>query len=319
MKFSTLTLILVFLTAGTASADILHLDGGGRVEGVVTVAGDVLLVKTIHGTARIPAAHVIRRVELPYVTEIYEERRGRIDDTDADAVFDLGRWCETNGMRRRAREHFKQVLILDPDHARARARQGLVKHEGLWMTPERAHTLRMSKQGFVHYDGRWFTPAGLKAFVRAKQQAAILEEAMAAKREEREERERKRREAEEAKKREEAALRQAEEDRRERARLQSERDRLVDMLRYMYLRDSYSSYRSYRGTWVGWGGWYGGVCPPVATPYRRTCGGIVGYRSVGYRSGSSGGAFGRRPVGTGYGGTGRYTQSPLLTGRATVR
>ncbi|MEN8150518.1 MAG: hypothetical protein ABFS86_11895 [Planctomycetota bacterium] len=306
MKPAALAMLLLLAAAGTATADIVYLDGGGRVEGVVTIVGDSLIVKSIHGTARVPAARVLRRVERPYVTEIYEARRGRTDPADADAVFGLAAWCEKQGMRKQAREHFAEVLVLDPDHARARARQGLVKHEGIWMTPERAHGLRMTKEGFVRYDGRWFTPAGLKAYIRAKQAAAVLEEAMAKKREEREERERKRREAEETKRREEEARRRAEEDRRERERLQRERDRLVDVLRWMALHDAYR----YRGSWIGWGGWYGGGCRPV--PYRG-----YGYRPRGaaYGGGSSAGAFGTRPVGTGYGGPGRYTQGPFVNGR----
>ena len=300
---------LLFLSAATAHADILYLENGGRVEGVVTEGADHLVVRSIHGTTKIPANRVLRRVKVAYITEVFADRRRRTDARDPDALFALAIWCEREGLRREVQPLLRAVLDLDPDHGPTRARQGLVKFSGLWMTPERAHDLRMTKEGFVRYDGRYFTPAGLKAYIAAKHESALLQEIMARKRAEREAREKKKRDEETARKREEERLRQAEEDREERRRLQRKNDELVDLLRVLHLRDAYygrSSWRGWGGYWSGWSGWgWGGCHPPIVVPHpdRR---GSIGYGSAGAR---------RPGVGTGYRTTGSWTASPIPTWR----
>jgi len=309
---ATVLALSVLLIPSAAFADILYLQNGGQVEGVVTGGPEFFVVRSIHGTTKIPANRVLRRVKLPYITEVFEQKRKGTDPKDPDALFDLALWCEREGLRREVDPLIRAVLELDPDHRSTRARQGLVKYAGLWMTPERAHRLRMMKEGFVRYDDRWFTPAGLKAYISAKQEAALLKEIIARKREEREARERKISAEETARKREEERIRQAEEDREERRRLQRKNDELVDVLRVMYLRDAYyGRYRSrgwggYYG-YRGWGGWgLGGGCyPPIAVPYRGHRG-YYGYGSAGSRG---------LGVGTGYRLTGSYTASPIPTWR----
>jgi hypothetical protein len=268
MKSAAIALCgVLVLFASTARADILHLEGGGRIEGVVTGGPEVFTVRSLAGTARIPADEIVRRVETPYVTETYERKLARTDRTDPDALYLLSIWCERKGLSRRARALLDEILLLDPDHAKTRARLGQVRFEGNWMTEAEARDARMVKEGFVKYEGRWFTPDGLKAYIRAKQETARLEEEIARKRALREEKERKRREAEEKKKREEALLRQVEEDRRERERLQRERDQLVDLLRALHLRDAWSGrYAGWRTGYYPYGVGYG-YCRPRPVPY----------------------------------------------------
>jgi len=305
MKGVVLAIFFLAIPA-VARADILYLENGGRVEGVVSGGPEHLIIRSIHGTMKIAAHRVRHRVELPYITEIFAERRSRTSAKDPDALFALARWCEREGLRKEIVPLLEAVLDLDPDHAPTRARQGLVKYADRWMTPERADELRMTKEGFVRYEDRWFTPAGLKAYIHAKHETARLEEMVARKLEEREARERKIREAEAAKKREEERLRQADEDRLERRRLQRKNDELVDLLRVMHLRDAY--YGSWGRRWSvpyywGWGGsvGWGGCRRPIAAP----CRGYSGWVGTG--------------VGTGYRLTGRYTQSPLMIGRSVRR
>jgi hypothetical protein len=306
---TTLLALLLLAIPNAALADILYLENGGRVEGVVTEGGGYLIVKSLHGTTRIPENRVLRHVKVRYVTQVFEEKRKRADTTDPDALFALALWCEREGLRREVEPLLRAVLDLDPDHGPTRARQGLVKFAGLWMTPERAHELRMTKEGFVRYDGRWFTPAGLKAYVHAKRESALLAEIMERKRADREARERKLREEEAARKRDEERLRRAEEEREERRRRQRKEDELVDLLRVLHLREAfYGGYgwRGWGGYHSGWGGWgWGGCHPPVAVPYR------IGY---GFHGRGTVGARGPA-VGTGYRLSGTYTVSPIPTWR----
>lgn len=245
MRFGTLLITLLALCA-PAGADVLYLEGGGRVEGVVTDEGRHYVVRSTKGTARVERARVAKRVRLPYVTEVYEERRGAVGPEDADGRFLLALWCSTNGLARQGRTHLMEVLLIDPDHARARARLGFIRHEGVWMMPEEAKDAAMAARGYVRFDGRWFTPEGLLAWIDARQELARLNEEIAQRKVEREkaklealrEAEKLAKERAERKALEQAMAR-AEADRIERERLARQNEEMLRLLRDMYLRNSY--------------------------------------------------------------------------------
>lgn len=281
MKTVTTTAAVLFLLAltATASADVLLLKSGGRVEGVVTEKGDRYVVKSLNGTAEVPRDQVGRRVEAPYVTEIYERKLARIDPEDADARVELALWCAKQGLRDRERENLEAAIRIDPDHEAARHRLGFVRFEGAWMMPEEAREAKLAKAGLVPFEGRWYTPEGLKAYLDAKKEMAKLRAEEEARRAAREEAERKRREEEERLAREEAerkakeeALARAEEDRRARERLELENELLRERLREEIRRQSRDY--GYGYGWYGYGYPYGVVSPGYVgglSPTRPAC------------------------------------------------
>lgn len=285
MKTATTAAAVLFLLAlsANARADILLLKSGGRVEGVVTEKGDRYVVKSLNGTAEVPRDEVGRRVEVPYVTEVYERKLARIDPEDADARVELALWCAKQGLRDRERENLEAAITIDPDHETARHRLGFVRYEGAWMKPEEAREAKLAKAGLVPFEGRWYTPEGLKAYLDATKEMAKLRAEEEARRAAREEAERKKREEEERLAREaaerkakEAALARAEADRRERERLERENDLLRERLREEIRRQSW-----------GYRGGYGYFYYPYGAWSPRAGGGYAPVRPVRPRSGLS--------------------------------
>jgi hypothetical protein len=240
MKSAALALLLLILACPppAARADILLLKGGGRVEGVVTDLGESYRVSALNGRAWIRKERVVGRVETPYVTEVYERRRAEAEEADPDAQFRLALWCEGVGLEEQAETHLRLTLLVAPNHERARARLRHVRYRGVWMTPEEAKAAAMAAAGYISFEGKWFTESGLRAYLEAKMEAARVEALVGKLRAERAEAELEaelraeelaRKQAE--RKLLEEALARAEEDRRERERLQREVAELRSLLR----------------------------------------------------------------------------------------
>ena len=237
IRVAIVAVILLLAAAPAAVADVLYLANGGRVEGAVRVEGDSYVVEMLNGSARIAVASVVYRQKIPYVTEVYEARRAAMKADDPDAHLRLSLWCRSKGLRDRADAHLEQVLLLDPDHAEARALRGEVKFEGQWVDREAVKDLQMARAGFLRFEGRWFTEAGLAAYLAAKKELFEMEAVAEDRRAAREAEARKAREDEERiaklaaeRKAIEAALKQAEEDRLARDALIRENQRLLDRL-----------------------------------------------------------------------------------------
>ncbi len=229
---------VVLLAAAGAAADILYLKNGGRIEGVVREEGDVFVVESLSGTARVRRGEVSYRQSMPYVTEIYAERRARIRPGDAEGFFALARFCRENGLRREEQAALRSVVEISPDHAEARALLGEVKHRGEWLPRAAARTARLREAGFREVGGKYLTPAGLSALLAVEsERARVAEEAgrrLAVREEEALRRrllaEQMRRAEVEREAAERAAVR-AEEAERERARLERENAELRELVR----------------------------------------------------------------------------------------
>ncbi len=250
---------LALVMAGTALADIVYLEGGGRVEGVVTDLGSRVKVEGLHGFVLLKKSKIRFQQKTPFITEIYAEKRSRIDDRKADDHYRLAMWCRRNGLGKRATAHLDRSLELDPDHANTRATLGHVKYKDVWLSRGDALNARMAERGFVRYQDRWFTEAGLLAYLDARREELKIEAMAERLRAEREALARKEREDEERlkllvaeRRMVEDALAAAEQTRRERDELLRQNRDLIDLMRER----SYSS--GWYGGWGIYGSWYGG-------------------------------------------------------------
>ncbi|MCU0728074.1 MAG: hypothetical protein MUE73_20185 [Planctomycetes bacterium] len=137
-------LAALLILAAAAAADTLYLKNGGTFEGKLVEKTATHYVFRIPGVGvqRIPLNDVLRVEEKDTAADEYERRRAALGAGDAEARYGLGLWCETQGLRREAREMFAEVLELAPDHAEARAKLGYAKYDGRWVEKREAERLR---------------------------------------------------------------------------------------------------------------------------------------------------------------------------------
>ena len=162
-----LLLVAVTLTPAILQADTVYLKSGGKVEGRVEVRGRHYLVKTDRGIeVRIPLGDV-RSVEISNSNrDTYKKKRAALVEGDVPGLVALAKWCETEGLKAEAVGAYKEILVSRPDHPGARKALGFVKFGDEWLTREEAKP----REGLIRHRGRWVTPER-KAELEAKEKA----------------------------------------------------------------------------------------------------------------------------------------------------
>ncbi|RKY16629.1 MAG: hypothetical protein DRP63_05060 [Planctomycetota bacterium] len=165
-------LLAVFAVVGLLFGDVIFLDDGRIVRGkIVEQNEDYVKIKTKYGTRKISVDRVREVITEAEMEKRLQERMDAAGD-DADALWDVVRWCRDIGLDEKAKDLAKRVLELNPDHESARKYLGYIKKDGAWVKEEqwyRAH-------GWVRRGGRWVSPEELKRRElekRRKEQKAI--------------------------------------------------------------------------------------------------------------------------------------------------
>ena len=155
---SSLLLLLVagtlLLAAPLARADILELDDGRLVEGVVVQVDDQFHVQSRFGSTTVPVARVKAHTKARSVDEQVREHVASLDAADAENRALLARWLVDLGRVEEGTAMAADVLELDPESAVAHAVLGHVRHEGVWRTPDEAKRA----EGLEKHGDRWYTP-----------------------------------------------------------------------------------------------------------------------------------------------------------------
>lgn len=158
------SVVLVAFLCGPypASADTVEISGGGHV------ASDAVVRKSPQGErayvaarldddlwVKLPESRVTRVVSSRDLAEY--RRRVEIAGDDPALQFELARWCKLQAslpLSDQYRYHLRRVIELDPDHSKARAVLGYVRHQGRWQ--KFADVKRA--EGMISVSGRWVVP-----------------------------------------------------------------------------------------------------------------------------------------------------------------
>jgi len=145
-------------------ADVVRLEAGGEVRGVITDPADdriespTITIETLTGgtvtLARSDVAFITRR---PRILEEHDVKSATAANT-VEAQWELAEWCLANDLDEQRVEHLQKIVALEPDHAAARAALGQKNYDGVWMTREE----QMESRGLVEHKGRWITPQELE-------------------------------------------------------------------------------------------------------------------------------------------------------------
>lgn len=159
--------------ASATFADVLHLERGGQLEGVVVRETTSMVTLDVGmGEISVPRT-AIKRVERKQSP--LSEFRARLAITrpsDLRASLDLARFASQNGLNSEARQMWSRVLSLDPRNVEAHLALGHVLLAGTYVDETEANRAN----GLVHFDGRWMTPSEQSSLLRERERRAAENE-----------------------------------------------------------------------------------------------------------------------------------------------
>jgi hypothetical protein len=144
-------LLVVLFLATAASADEVVLTNGGKLVGKTRKDGDVIVVSTPRGEARLQAVEVKSITPGRTVWDDYADQMKSAGAKDAKSQLALGDWCRDHGLAPEARKHWSRAIEIDPDHAEARSRLGFLRYDDRWLTGDEYRRAR----GFVKRGDEW--------------------------------------------------------------------------------------------------------------------------------------------------------------------
>lgn len=181
-RFGVATTALLCLAAltTTASADIIFLKDGRKLEGETKWTPKGLEIRMKHGTVLVKKDQVIRVETTEMPRQEYERRLGELQPTDLEGVVELARFCIKSKFLKEARKLLLRVIdetefvVQDPvdgeeppneekrleaQRVRLTAEDGLGQldfHfvEGKWLPPEEFYPAR----GYTKKRGKWIKP-----------------------------------------------------------------------------------------------------------------------------------------------------------------
>lgn len=157
---------LVLSLSALALADTVTLANGHKLEGSARRVGDRVVIQTAGGEVTLEASEVRSIEKGETKLDLYQAKRETLDAKDAKAQAELARWCAKNKLGKQSREHWEEVVKLDPEHADARTALGFVQHDGAWMTPDEAKEAQGLVKVKVGGRERWVPRAEARAMER---------------------------------------------------------------------------------------------------------------------------------------------------------
>jgi hypothetical protein len=156
-RTATALSLAILIIAADSRADVVELRGGGQIEGAVKRNAQE---KAPYAVVQVdPALRIaipesqIARVAASADLEEYSEKVKATPD-DADAQYELARWCKGKTLLAQYRHHLQRAIAVDPDHAKARAALGFVDHEGKWIR----YSQLQKERGLIPVAGRYRLP-----------------------------------------------------------------------------------------------------------------------------------------------------------------
>ncbi len=161
-RLAALFALLSLVVAPAFGEETLELTNGATVTGKTRRVEDpkrpYTMVETADGLrVALPQAD-IRRTNSDELTEQYRQLAARVPE-DAEAHFEMARWCTMNRLRAQSRYHMRRVIELDPEHGTAREALDFVKRRDEWIPRSQWERER----GLVRSAGRYHLPEDLAA------------------------------------------------------------------------------------------------------------------------------------------------------------
>jgi len=160
------------LVAAPARADILELQDGRLIEGIVVQTDGQYHVQSRFGASTIPVDQVKSHVKARSVDEQIREHVARLAPDDAENRALLARWLVSIGREEEGKALATEVLELDPESSVAHQVLGHIRHQGVWRTPDEAKRA----EGLERHGDRWYTPQEWANQGKSTREAALERE-----------------------------------------------------------------------------------------------------------------------------------------------
>ena len=129
LSAAAFALALVLSMDVTAKQQVVVLKSGRRVQGEVTKIETGYQVKTPGGTIVFAADQVAKIEDVVTQQDELKARLAKIDAKDPEALYQIARWAQGQGMLKEARDLLKKVLAVKSDHRQAKRRLDLVERQ----------------------------------------------------------------------------------------------------------------------------------------------------------------------------------------------
>jgi uncharacterized protein YkwD len=130
----TIAALLVCAGLGVAHADIIYLNTGGVLKGKIVKSDDSeITVQTKHGETTISRDDIGKIEACESVAQLYYDKLDKLEQGKAEPHFKLGQWLKRINEPALARDEYEKAIIINPDHAGARAQLGYIKKGGKWV------------------------------------------------------------------------------------------------------------------------------------------------------------------------------------------
>jgi Arc/MetJ family transcription regulator len=129
----SLAAIVNTLAGAAARADVFYLTTGATIEGdLVDETGEKVRVMLTNGPIVLTKHDVVRREPTPTTLQRYAAEKAKHPDT-AQGNYDLGAWCDRNGLAAEARTHYRAAIAKDPALTAAYHALGYVAVGDAWL------------------------------------------------------------------------------------------------------------------------------------------------------------------------------------------
>lgn len=170
-----LALALVLATA--AEADVVTTKDGRRLEGeIVSESSTEVVIETRLGRVTVARSDVRSLERGKSAREEFGPRYERAKG-DVAALVELAAWATKEKLETEARKCYRRIVELDPKHEQAQLALGNVLYKGEWLTPKQRDTRRAADeiaerkaQGLVEHEGQWVTPE-----IKARLESGLIE------------------------------------------------------------------------------------------------------------------------------------------------
>jgi len=144
---------------GMPSPDIIHLRGGGKVEGRILRESDQeVVILTSTGEITLARERINKIEHCPWAVDEFEKMWAQVDRKDKKALLELLDWCldpdRAGQLRSQAKKVARRIVRLDKENQKARKVLGQVKYKGRWISRRTYRELKRKERAFAAEEAR---------------------------------------------------------------------------------------------------------------------------------------------------------------------